>query len=61
MEQRAADQLRTLIEKGLSTEQIAVVLSVTLGVNVTEKQIKNWMTDVERGCLKSADRSKAHS
>ena len=55
MEKRAADQFKTLIEKGLSTEEIAVVLSVTLGVNVTEKQIKNWMNYVKRGCDQSAD------
>jgi hypothetical protein len=36
----ALDQIRVLIAKGLSLEQIALVMSVGLGANVTAKQVK---------------------
>jgi hypothetical protein len=39
----AIDQIRTLIAKGLTVQQVAVVISVVLGANVTAKQVKEWI------------------
>ena len=39
----AIDQIRALIAKGMTFEQVAVVISVGLGANVTAKQVKQWI------------------